>query len=66
MEKENFEKFVERSGLKKQFIATQIGVPNWVIGQWLGGRTILTKNQHQKLDKFIEDFMQSNTYMQEV
>ncbi|MEG0649724.1 MAG: hypothetical protein RR764_07770 [Oscillospiraceae bacterium] len=63
MEKDMFNKFIIKSGIKKNFIAAQICVPNWVISNWLASRGILTKNQHIKLDKFVNEFIQSNKYM---
>lgn len=62
--KEEFNTFIKSSGLKKGFVANIIGVPGYIIAQWLGEKAELTPKQRVRLNTFISDFYKNNAYMQ--
>lgn len=60
---EYIKKFLANSGLKNKVLHEQIGVPQYVIGHFFCGITTLSHNQMDKLEKFINDFISNNEYV---
>lgn len=62
-----FQEFIVKSGLKKNYIArTVLDVPSWVITTWLGGKSMLYPLQQKKLDEFCSAYVKNNPHMQNV
>lgn len=60
----DFDVFLDKSGLKIKRVGEVIDVPGWVLSRWKTNRTTLTKNQLARLESFCEEFVKSNAYMQ--
>jgi len=63
---ETFNKFLKKSGLKQQTVASIIKIPAWVLADWKLNKVQLTKRQKNALDDFCDNFCKINSYMAEV
>lgn len=65
MDKDILRKFITKSGLKQKSICELVGLPTWLISKYLSGCAIMTKNQTNKLQEFIDEFTASNNFMRD-
>jgi hypothetical protein len=60
-----FQDFVKKSGLKQNYIAeTVLNTKQWVLSQWISGKTVLYPYQMKKLDEFCNEYIKNNIHMQ--
>lgn len=45
--------YLEENGIKKSYLASQLGIYNSRLSDWLCGKSQLTKKQLKQVEKFI-------------